>query len=269
MSEKRYGNQTPTEFVVQPYENSRGQQSIDLYESSGRTLYPWQKQAITDMLAIYEDSVNGCLFVHDEIGYSVARRNGKTEIMLCRILDGYLNSENGLYTAHLVDSSTDMAEKTAQLFHDLGFEEIIRETEDTIYKDAFMFKKQRGAQRIIFFNEDGSIRCYVDFRTRSGQGGLGKGYDYVILDEAQEYTKEQQTALKYVISAAKNPQKIMCGTPPTTVSKGTVFEKYRKDVLSGVKDDSSMWFAWAVDKKPKDVSDKELWYLTNPSLGYH
>lgn len=265
MKEKRYGNQEPTEFVVQTYNESRGIGAIYSYELSGKKLIPWQSQAVTDILALNDDG----LFTHDEIGFSVERRSGKTEVILAILLDGVDHNEIQLYTAHLVDSSTDTAEKFARILNDKGLEEVLRVGEDTDYKKSFVFKKQRGAQRIILFNEDGTERCYVDFRTRSGQGGLGKGYDRLIIDEAQEYTTEQQTALKYVVSASKNPQKIMCGTPPTKVSKGTVFPKFRKDVLSGKRDETVLWFAWAIPKKPKDLTDVDLWYEYNPSLGYH
>lgn len=55
-------------------------------------------------------------------------------------------------------------------------------------------------------------------------------------DEAQEYTDEQESALKYVVSDSKNPQTIFCGIPPTTVSSGTVFLKYRERTLQGQTD---------------------------------
>lgn len=264
-SEKRHGNQEPNELVVQPYTMSHGEEAIEIYESSDRELLPWQKQGVTDILAYNEEG----LYVHDQVGFSVQRRNGKTEIIVARILYGLKKGENGLYTAHLVDSSTDASEKVARVLDEMGYEEVVRLGDGLNYEKIFVFKKQRGAQRIILYDKNGKERCYCDFRTRSGQGGLGKGYDYLIVDEAQEYTKEQQTALKYVISASKNPQKIFLGTPPTTVSKGTVFMDFRKDVLSGKLTDSVLWFAWAIPNRPKDIRDVDLWYEYNPSLGYH
>lgn len=83
--------------------------------------------------------------------------------------------------------------------------------------------------------------------------------------EAQEYTDDQESALKYVISASPNPQTIMCGTPPTPVSAGTVFTKFRKTVLQGG-GSSWGWAEWSVEEM-SDPHDKELWYETNPSLG--
>lgn len=58
----------------------------------------------------------------------------------------------------------------------------------------------------------------------------------------------------------------MCGTPPTVVSSGTVFAKYRKNTFSG-KNENAGWAEWSVPALT-DAHDPELWYETNPSLGY-
>ena len=105
----------------------------------------------------------------------------------------------------------------------------------------------------------------INFRTRTVKGGLGESYDLLIIDEAQEYTTDQEGALKYVIRASKNPQILMCGTPPTTVSSGTVFTNYRGKVLSGEGNDDG-WAEWSVPFM-SDTKDRALWYETNPSLG--
>ena len=88
----------------------------------------------------------------------------------------------------------------------------------------------------------------------------------LVVDEAQEYTEDQESALKYIVSDSDNPQTILCGTPPTPVSAGTVFMALRNDVLDGTSEDTA-WAEWSIDEIPDDIRDKELWYLTNPSLG--
>ena len=104
-------------------------------------------------------------------------------------------------------------------------------------------------------------------RYRNNIIGLGEGYDLLIIDEAQEYTPEQETALKYVVSDSANPQTIMFGTPPTAISAGTVFPKFRKNVLQS-ESYASGWAEWSVPEM-SDVNDVDLWYETNPSMGYH
>ena len=85
------------------------------------------------------------------------------------------------------------------------------------------------------------------------------------MDEAQEYTDDQESALKYVVTSSKNPQTVFCGTPPTPVSSGTVFTKMRENALVG-KSRNTGWAEWSVDFQ-SDPNDKELWYQSNPSLG--
>ena len=105
----------------------------------------------------------------------------------------------------------------------------------------------------------------IDFRTRSSKGGLGEGFDLLVIDEAQEYQDDQESALKYVVTDSKNPQTIFCGTPPTPVSSGTVFLKMRNSALQGETVNTG-WAEWSVDDMT-EAKDKEAWYETNPSLG--
>ena len=130
------------------------------------------------------------------------------------------------------------------------------------YTNHYTFSKQFGLERIRVLGDTGGS---CDFRTRSGKGGLGEGFDLLIIDEAQEYTDEQESALKYVVTDSKNPQTIFCGTPPTAVSSGTVFMNYRNRLLEG-KGKNAGWAEWSVGEQ-SDPRDKKLWYKTNPSLG--
>ena len=59
----------------------------------------------------------------------------------------------------------------------------------------------------------------------------------------------------------------MFGTPPTAISAGTVFPKFRKKVLQS-ESYASGWAEWSVPEM-SDVNDVDLWYETNPSMGYH
>ena len=95
----------------------------------------------------------------------------------------------------------------------------------------------------------------------------GEGFDLLVIDEAQEYTTEQESALKYTVTDSSNPITIMCGTPPTPVSNGTVFTNYRKTCLFG-KGKYSGWAEWSVSEE-KEIDDVEAWYNSNPSMGYH
>ena len=60
MAQARRGRQTPTQSVVLTYDQSRGQEAIDLYNSSDRTAQEWQELLCYDILAVNEDG----LWVH-------------------------------------------------------------------------------------------------------------------------------------------------------------------------------------------------------------
>ena len=239
----RVGNQIPTTSVILPYEKSYGDEAVQLYNLSSNVCQEWQALMLNDIMAVNDEG----LWVHTKFGYSVPRRNGKTEILTQREIWGLFNGEHILHTAHLTDTAHTAWERLDARLKCIGI----------------MFKSSKGYGRErIEFPETGGV---IDFRTRTSSGALGQGYDLLVIDEAQEYTTPQQTALNYVVSSSKNPQTIMCGTPPTAVSSGTVFRDFRDKTLQGEAINAG-WAEWSVDHKT-DVHDKEAWYLTSPSLG--
>lgn len=238
----RLGRQTPTFALTLPYEKTHGEEAVDLYNKSGRTAREWQELLIYDILAIDDEGI----FIHSKFGYEVPRRNGKGEILIKRELWGLVNGEKILHTAHRTTTSHSAWERLCGILSDANIE--------------YQSSKQLGLETIRI-DGGGSIA----FRTRSSKGGLGEGYDLLVIDEAQEYTIDQESALKYVVSDSENPQTILCGTPPTAVSSGTVFVKMREAVIQG-KSVNVGWAEWSVEHQ-SDVNDVELWYETNPSLG--
>jgi len=247
--EERKGRQEPTLERIIDYKRTLGGEAVKLYNKTTRKLLPWQEQRLYDYLAINDEG----LWVHTKVGGSVPRRNGKTEAVTARELYGAIALEESiLHTAHLVDTAHGSFENMVNLLTELGFKE----------KDDFKLSRQRGAERIQINGTKGEI----NFRTRTATGGLGRGYDLLVIDEAQEYTDDQETTLKYTVTSSHNPQTIMIGTPDTQVSRGTVFGAYRRSVIEN-KSRNSMWYEWGVTEQ-EDTENKDLWYETNPSLGY-
>ena len=243
MEKTRKGRQTPTKSVVLPYTSTRGSEAIELYNSTGKTAQEWQELLISDILAYNDEG----LWVHTKFGYSVPRRNGKNEIVAIREMFGLKNGEKILHTAHRTTTTHSAWERLLNLLEKAGI------------KPTSSYRAY-GKEHIEI---EGGGR--VEFRTRTSKGGLGEGFDLLIIDEAQEYQDDQESALKYVVTDSDNPQTIFCGTPPTPVSSGTVFTKLRKAALAGETVNTG-WAEWPVDEQsnPRDV---DLWYETNPSLG--
>lgn len=242
---KRRGRQTPTQSVVLPYESSLGQEAIDAYNASQRTAQEWQELLCYDILAVNDEG----LWVHTKFGYSVGRRNGKNEIVVMREMRALQHGEKAMHTAHRTTTSH------------AAFERLCERLDKA--KIPYDSLKANGRECIEVDEAHGGGR--VEFRTRSSKGGLGEGYDLLIIDEAQEYQDAEESALKYVVSDSPNPQTIFCGTPPTPVSSGTVFLHYRNNVLAGGVANAG-WAEWSVEYQT-DPQDREAWYETNPSLG--
>lgn len=201
------------------------------------------------------------LWVHTKFGYSVPRRNGKNEIAAIRELWGLEHGERILHTAHRTTTSSSASRRLAALLDAAGYTEIVRAKKGETYDRHYTYSKQLGLERIVLLGTGG----VCDFRTRSSKGGLGEGFDLLVIDEAQEYTDDQESALKYVVSDSANPQIVFCGTPPTPVSSGTVFFKLRAAALAGETQNTG-WAEWSVETQT-DMHDVDAWYETNPSLG--
>lgn len=243
MPKKRKGSQNPCKLIKLPYKSSDGEKAIELYEKTGRTAQRWQVLLIRHILAKNKRNQ----YVHTKFGYAVPRRNGKNEVVAIREMYGLKNGEHILHTAHRTTTTHAAWERLYKLLEKAGIE--IEGTYRAYGKEH------------IYLVDGGRI----EFRTRTSKGGLGEGFDLLIIDEAQEYQTDQESSLKYVVSDADNPQTIFCGTPPTPISSGTVFRDYREACLAGTAKNSG-WAEWSVDSM-SDPEDKELWYRTNPSLG--
>lgn len=242
MARKRIGNQNPTKSVILSTRNSLYKEAVFLYEKTGNKSQKWQVNLLKAILAQNRKG----LWTHTKFGYSLPRRNGKNEVVAIREMLALEKSEQVLHTAHRTTTSHSAWERLCRLLD----------------KAQIPYESLRAAGRERIEVKNGGR---VEFRTRTSTGGLGEGFDLLVIDEAQEYTDDQESALKYVVTDSDNPQTIFCGTPPTPISSGMVFANLRKDVLAGNKENTG-WAEWSVDEE-SDVSDRELWYLTNPSLG--
>lgn len=245
-SNKRIGRQTPTKSVVLPHSVSYDGEALGLYATSGREAFEWQKNLLNAIMAVNEEGQ----WTHVKFGFSVSRQNGKNEVVAIREWWGLVNGEKIIHTAHRTTTSAAAFNRLLSLLEAAGLEE----------GDDYSKIKAIGREQITL--KDGGK---IDFRTRTTTGGLGESFDLLVIDEAQEYTDDQEAALKYTIAASPNPQTILLGTPPTPYSGGTVFAKLRNKTLEGATEDTG-WAEWSVEEQ-SDVRDVDLWYETNPSLG--
>lgn len=259
MAEKK-GCQTPTQSVILDFSKSYGSEAKKYYEESGRKLITWQARLVRNIMGTDKTG----LWVHQKFGFSVPRRNGKNEIIAVRELWGLLNGEIICHTAHRISTSRTAWLRLCRILEDAGYKELGRPKKgEKPPEKSYKSIKQNGMEGIEL---TGGGR--IVFRTRSASGGLGEGFDLLVIDEAQEYTTDQESALIYTVSDSMNPQTLFCGTPPTVTSSGTVFPKMREDALAGNTFETG-WAEWSIPDMTEDIYNKALWYKTNPSMGYH
>lgn len=224
---------------------------FDLLDEYGMHLLDWQKLVLRRWLAEDDDGK----FVNLTCGLSVPRQNGKTEIIVARIIYGIIfRKAHGYFCAQQQDTADVVKKRVQDFFYNTPYEEIFN-----LLTPRF---RQKPRNYAFMEFENGA---YYQFQTRTRLGGLGTTNDELIFDEAADVLDQHESTLLPTISAAKtrNPQVIYCGTPPMAETVGAVFGRVRGQILSGAK---GSWTEWGTEHlTSKD--DVEAWYKNNPSLG--
>lgn len=247
------GSQTPRIDLYQRGDTKKAELLFELLDEYGTILLEWQKTVLRHWLS--EDKKGR--FVNMTCGLSVPRQNGKTEVIVARIIYGIIfRKSSGLFTAQTQDTANVVKQRVQDFFYESPYEEIFN-----LLTPRFR-KKPRNYDYLEFENG-----AKIQFMTRTRMGGLGKTIDDLICDEAADMLDSHQESLLSTTSSAKtgNPQVIYCGTPPMAESVGEVFGRVRKEALSGAK--THCWTEWSVESLT-EKEEEEAWYQTNPSLGY-
>lgn len=270
------GRQEPTFSVVGDYAYSYGSEVVEMFEEEGgATFYPSQEQELEIMLARNKNGSPAAL----TIGISKPRQNGKS--YAARYYAVYMSvfeHRQVLYSAHHSSTTNKMFKALCNLFES-------PERYPEFYGDVKNISHARGYEGIYFKDwrdEDGRLHdggC-IEFSTRTNSGARGGTYSVIIIDEAQELTKDQQEAMLPVMSAASEvedvaqmPQQIFIGTPPAPSCHGTVFADMHHKA-HGKEKSEIWWMEWAIESKDltKDLANDsdalEAAYETNPALGY-
>lgn len=255
---ERYGNQKPRIDIYANGDITLANKTIELIEYYGMGLFEWQKAVLRRWMATNPDGT----WANPEAGLVVPRQNGKTEVIIARIIGGLVFcNERLIYTAHAVSTVSEIKRRVQTFFY---------KADDEVRNmlTAEFDGEPRTLDYIELQGEGREVGGRCVFRTRTRTSGLGFSNDTLILDEDQEETDGQSEAMLPTISAgpAHNHQLIRAGTPPTIGSSGTVFVRTRNNVLEA-KTLTYCWQEWSAETLT-DPSDVDMWYETNPSLGY-
>lgn len=250
------GSQEPRIKVEPQRTSTDGTDAAVLMAEYGYQLDEWQELVLDCWLGRDEAG----RYNVTSAGLSLPRQNGKNVCLEAREFFGLVvNGEKILHTAHQVRTSKKSFRRLAAMFTDT------RHPEVTDLVKAIRYTN--GEESIELLN-GGTI----EFSARSRQAARGfDGISLVVYDEAQELTDDQVEAIMATLSASATGtrQLIYTGTPPYPGCPGDVFRRRRTACIDEPgKHDS--WHEWSVAADSIaniNVSDTDLWYMTNPALG--
>ena len=244
------------------YTDTYGPEALELADASGLILDPWQRDALTCMLAVRPDGKWAC-FEYAEI---VSRQNGKGSILEARVLAGMflLGEQLIMWSAHEYKTAMEAFRRMLALLRRLG-----KRVTDNLYDvDGIPVKVINTNGEESFERLDTGQR--IKFIARSKGSGRGFSGDVNIIDEAYAFTLEQQAALMPTMSARPNPQIIYTSSPPLDGESGDVLFNLRDRGERGG-DDSLGWRDWGIagdlgHLEKVDLDDRALWAAANPAF---
>ncbi|MGE9348661.1 terminase large subunit domain-containing protein [Isoptericola variabilis] len=204
---------------------------VDLSASFGLYLDGWQQQVLT---AAQGERADGT-WAAQRVGVTVPRQNGKSQLMVARILAGALlfGEKKIVVSAHQQDTAREAFAKLMELIEaddNVALRLRVKAVMNALNREAVTFTT--GAK--------------VQFKARSGAGGKGFSSDCLLLDEAQILGSRAWTSINSTMSAMPNPQVWLLGTTPQEEDDSFAFDAVRRAALAG-KSTNAAWCEWGVN----------------------
>jgi phage terminase large subunit-like protein len=234
---------------------SRGQEMIDFAAKIGIQLMDWQKFVAIHAHKVKDDG----RWATSEIGLCLSRQNGKSTLMMLRILTGMFVWNEGLQlaSAHRLTTSLETFRQIVTLI----------EQHPELEKEVKKIRWQHGAEEIELF---GSRRFVVKAANNAARG-LSKP-ETIHMDELREYKDEDAwSSMRYSMMSAKNPQVWVYSSAGDQHS--VILNKLRERALaSATTNDPIGWFEWSAEPDapihlPSGDINWSAFAQANPSLG--
>jgi hypothetical protein len=234
---------------------SKGQDMIDLATELGINLMEWQRYVCIHGHKVRPDG----RWAHSELGLIMARQQGKSTLMMLRILTGMFVWGEGLQlaSAHRLTTSLETFRQIVGLI----------ETNPRLEKEVKKIRWQHGAEEIELFGN----RRFVVKAANNAARGLSKP-ETIHLDELREYKDEDAwSSMRYSMMAAKNPQVWIYSSAGDQHS--VILNKLRERALaSATTNDPIGWFEWSAEPDapillPSGEINWDAFAQANPSLG--
>ena len=243
----RLGAQTPRVSKVPTYTSTAGPECVELAESVGLVLDPWQRYVLKHGLGERPDGKWAAF----EVAVIVARQNGKGAIITARELGGlYLFGEDLiLHSAHEFKTAAEGFRRVLTLIN--GSDDLRRRVKKVISAHGEEGIELLTGQRLRFI-------------ARSRGSGRGFSADTVILDEAFALNPDSVAAMLPTMSARPNPQIWYLSSAPLVDS--FQLRKIQQRGRGPEPQTRLAYFEWSA---PRDAAldDRDAWYQANPALG--
>lgn len=214
----------------------------DLSFKAGIELDAWQELILEVAMGERSDAT----WAAKRVGVSVARQNGKSQLLVARALAGVLlfDEKKIVISAHQQDTARETFSKMIEILEADGNGWLM----DRVKPNGIMNAINREAVKF----KNGAT---VQFKARTGSGGRGFSSDCLLLDEAQRLKRAAWVSINSTMSAMPNPQVWLLGTPPTQedydADLGDVFESIRTAAKDGVST-AAAWAEWGADPDADD-----------------
>lgn len=254
LSAELLGERKPRIHSVPAYVSTSGYDALEVAESAGLILDPWQADLIVDGLGETADG-RWAAFEAAEI---VVRQNGKGSVLEARALAGMtiLDEQLLLWSAHETKTAFEAFLRMEALFAN----------SDELRRKVLSVSKANGDEGIVLRN---GARLRFVARTKGSARGFTA--DTLLLDEIFALTSSHMAAMLPTLSTRPNPQVWYASTPPLDGAESKIMYSLRHRAIAG--DPNLLYADWGPDVDLEDIGrldldDRELWRTTNPGYGY-
>jgi hypothetical protein len=230
------GEQAPPRVHVAP-ERSRSNSWADVADLSaafGIELDQWQETVLEAALGERADGKWSALTV----ALSAPRQNGKSQLIVARGLAGALlfGERKIVISAHQQDTARETFAKFMELI------ESNPALEARLHGGSIRTGVMNAINREHIKFANGSR---IQFKARTRGGSRGFSADCLMLDEAQHLPRAAWVSINSTMSAMRNPQIWLMGTPPTPEDDGAVFASVRRAAMEGAK--RAAYLEWSAE----------------------
>jgi len=245
--------------------------AAELGEQAGVILEPWQRSGLDMLLSIRDDGKWACY----EYAELCSRRNGKTAMLLVRALFGFLLLEETpiLWTAQEVKTSMRAWRDFRKMLWKMG-DRVNDNLVDLGEGVQVRINASNGKEGFERLDTGQELRMVA----RSKDSGRGFDADFVVIDEAYDFTADQQDALAPTQIARPNAQIAYASSPPLSGVGSASLYRLRERAETGEAPRLG-WRDWGRPESLDDIlemtprerkkflDDPDVLASANPALG--